>query len=63
MKVDRIETRCVFEDPRGETWKLPTSIAFGGPDLRTAFVGSLVMKQLATFRVPAPGAEMVHWRA
>ena len=53
---------CVFEDPKGETWKLPTSLAFGGPDLRTAYVGSLVMKQLATFRVPAPGAEMVHWR-
>ena len=54
---------CVFEDPAGETWKLPTSIAFGGPDLRTAWIGSLLMNRLATFRVPAPGAAMAHWKA
>ncbi len=52
---------CVFEDAKGKAWKLPTSIAFGGPDLKTAYVGSLVMKQLATFRVPVAGEKMVHW--
>ena len=54
---------CVFEDPEGKAWKLPTSIAFGGSDLRTAYVGSLVMKQLATFRVPVAGEKMAHWEA
>jgi gluconolactonase len=57
------EARCVFEDPDAEIWRAPTSIAFGGPDLRTAYVGSLVMSRLATFRTPAPGRAMAHWRA
>ena len=32
--------------------RLPTSIAFGGPDGRTAFIGSVGLDHLATFRVP-----------
>ncbi|MEI9991160.1 MAG: SMP-30/gluconolactonase/LRE family protein [Rhizomicrobium sp.] len=32
--------------------RLPTSLAFGGPDGRTAYVGSLLMPHLATFRLP-----------
>lgn len=34
--------------------RLPTSLAFGGPDGRTAFVGSVGLTHLITFRVP-PG--------
>jgi gluconolactonase len=33
--------------------RLPTSLAFGGPDGRTAFVGSVGLNHLVTFRVPA----------
>lgn len=33
--------------------RLPTSLAFGGPDGRTAFVGSVGLDHLATFRIPA----------
>lgn len=33
--------------------RLPTSLAFGGPDGRTAFIGSVGLKHLLTFRVPA----------
>jgi sugar lactone lactonase YvrE len=32
--------------------QLPTSIAFGGPDGRTAYVGSVALPHLATFRLP-----------
>jgi gluconolactonase len=32
--------------------RLPTSVAFGGPDGRTAFVGSVGLSTLATFRLP-----------
>ena len=32
--------------------RLPTSIAFGGPDGRTAFVGAVGLDHLVTFRVP-----------
>jgi len=40
-----------------------TSLAFGGPDLCTAYLGSLVMSSLPTFRSPVPGMPMRHWRA
>jgi sugar lactone lactonase YvrE len=32
--------------------QLPTSLAFGGPDNRTVYVGSVVLPHLATFRLP-----------
>ena len=37
------------------------SITFGGPDLQTAYIGSLKGKQIPYFRAPAPGLPMVHW--
>ncbi|MGK4005298.1 SMP-30/gluconolactonase/LRE family protein [Sorangium sp. So ce1036] len=46
----------------GGTLQLPTSIAFGGPDLRTCFMGSLGMSQLVTFRAPVAGLPLVHQR-
>ncbi len=39
----------------------PTSMAFGGEDLRTVFVGSLNHTELRTFRSPVPGMAPVHW--
>ena len=47
--------------PEGKTLVFPTSIAFGGPDRKTAYIGSLRQKQLATFRSPVAGAPMAHW--
>jgi hypothetical protein len=38
------------------------SVAFGGPDLRTVYLGSLFGERLATFRSPIAGAEPAHWR-
>jgi hypothetical protein len=37
------------------------SIAFGGPDLRTVYLGSLFADRLATFRSPIAGATPPHW--
>lgn len=53
---------CVFEDPAGAVLQVPTSIAFGGSDRRTAFVGSLTMDRLMTFRSPVAGQPLTHWR-
>jgi sugar lactone lactonase YvrE len=39
-----------------------SSIAFGGPDRRTAYLGNLLDSTLYTFRSPVPGAEPSHWR-
>lgn len=46
----------------GDTVQLPTSIAFGGPDLRTCYMGSLAMPRLLTFRAPVAGLPLMHAR-
>ncbi len=46
----------------GPTLQFPTSVAFGGPDLRTVYIGSLGMPHLVTFRSPTPGLPLYHWR-
>jgi gluconolactonase len=37
------------------------SVTFGGPDLRTVYVGSLRGTTIPYFRSPIPGLPMVHW--
>jgi len=37
------------------------SVTFGGPDLRTAYIGSLKGKTIPYFQAPVPGLPMVHW--
>ena len=39
-----------------------SSLAFGGPDLRTAYLGCLLGDSIATFRTPIAGHPPVHWR-
>ena len=39
-----------------------SSVAFGGPDLKTVYLGNLAGQRLATFRSPVAGAEPPHWR-
>jgi gluconolactonase len=37
------------------------SVTFGGPDLRTVYIGSLKGSRLPYFRSPVAGLPMVHW--
>ena len=37
------------------------SVTFGGPDLRTLYIGSLKGKRIPFFTAPVPGLPMVHW--
>lgn len=37
------------------------SIGFGGPDLRTVYMGSLAGSGIQTFRSPIQGAPLAHW--
>ena len=37
------------------------SVTFGGPDLRTLYIGSLKGTRIPHFRAPVPGLPMVHW--
>lgn len=45
----------------GETLQFPTSVTFAGTDLKTVYVGSLIMPHLITFESPIPGLPMRHW--
>jgi len=46
---------------RGTLAPWMASITFGGPDLRTVYVGSLLGTMIPFFRSPVPGLPMVHW--
>ncbi|GAA4538426.1 SMP-30/gluconolactonase/LRE family protein [Pseudonocardia xishanensis] len=37
------------------------SLTFGGPDLRTVYVGSLRQDRIASFRSPVAGLPLIHW--
>jgi len=47
--------------PPSKVLKGIASLAFGGPDLRTAYVGCLLGDRLAVFRSPVAGVPPVHW--
>ena len=57
---DRFERRHI---DAGKTRRLAniSSIAFGGDDLKTVYLGSLFGDRLWTFRSPVAGARPVHW--
>jgi gluconolactonase len=38
------------------------SVTFGGPDLRTVYLGSLMGTRIAHFKAPVAGLPMAHWR-
>lgn len=46
---------------KGTLAPMMASIAFGGPDLRTVYLGSLAGTTLPTFRSPVAGLALSHW--
>jgi len=50
----------VLHDETGEVLNRPTNITFGGPDLQTAYIGSLRGTTIPTFTSPEPGMPLVH---
>jgi gluconolactonase len=38
-----------------------TSVTFGGPDLKTVYLGNLAANRIATFKSPVAGLPMAHW--
>jgi len=59
------EGRVTAEDmarARGTLAPWMASITFGGPDLRTVYVGSLLGTTIPYFRSPVAGLPMVHWQ-
>jgi sugar lactone lactonase YvrE len=60
--IDGTVARELFYQKSGSRVQNIASIAFGGPDLRTAYLGSLSGDALATFRSPVAGHALPHWR-
>jgi gluconolactonase len=48
---------------RGTLAPMMASLTFGGPDLRTVYLGSLGGTTLASFRSPVPGLPLAHWQS
>jgi gluconolactonase len=47
---------------RGSIAPWMASVTFGGPDLKTAYIGSLMGNRIPYFRSPVAGLPMVHWK-
>jgi sugar lactone lactonase YvrE len=52
--------RMVLEDPNRRALRRPANICFGGPNRKTAFIGSLDGNAIPFFNVPHPGMRLVH---
>ena len=59
---DRTVTRDHFYMTSGRRVQNVASIAFGGPDLRTAYLGSLAGDTLPIFQSPVAGLALPHWK-
>jgi sugar lactone lactonase YvrE len=59
------ERRVAFSDliaASDDDIRILTSVTFGGPDLGTIYLGSVLGERLPCFRAPCPGLPMAHWR-
>ena len=54
-------TRPMIHEARSSILRNISSMAFGGPDRRTAYLGCLAGEKLASFRTPVAGVAPVHW--
>jgi sugar lactone lactonase YvrE len=56
----RVTNEILFQTGRGiAPWM--ASVTFGGPDLRTVYIGSLKATTIPYFKSPVAGLPMVHW--
>lgn len=59
------EGRLTWDDisqSRGSCVSNLASVAFGGPDLKTLYLGGLGVSEVQVLRSPVAGAPMAHWR-
>jgi sugar lactone lactonase YvrE len=57
----RTVTPSVMSAARGTIAPMMSSVTFGGPDLRSVFLGSLMGTSIPTFVSPVPGLPLAHW--
>lgn len=54
-------SKALIYEEHGSTLRNISSIAFGGADLKTAYLGSLMGNQILCFRAPVAGLKPAHW--
>jgi sugar lactone lactonase YvrE len=60
QKGEGIPGSALYED-HGSALRSISSVAFGGPDLRTAYLGNLLGTSVFSFRSPVAGPKPPHW--
>ena len=60
LDADTLTRDLIYQDT-GATLNNPTSLAFGGPDLRTLYAGSITNTYLCAFDCSVAGQPMAHW--
>lgn len=60
QKTTGVEKAVIYEE-HGSTLRNISSVAFGGRDLQTVHMGSLMGKQILSFRSPVAGMRPAHW--
>ncbi|MES2264880.1 MAG: SMP-30/gluconolactonase/LRE family protein [Pseudomonadota bacterium] len=58
----RTLTPAIMAAARGPLAPWMASLTFGGPDLRTVYLGSLMGTTIPYFRSPVPGLPLLHWK-
>lgn len=55
-------TPDIMQRAKGKLAPWMASLTFGGPDLRTVYLGSLMGDTIPYFRSPVPGLPLAHWK-
>jgi sugar lactone lactonase YvrE len=61
QRTTGVQKELIYEDGRS-TLKNISSLTFGGHDLRTAYLGSLMGEHILSFRSPVAGVAPAHWK-
>ncbi len=56
------QAQTILDDPDAKLLNAPTSIAWGGPDMRDVYIGSMTTPYVLKGRSSVPGLPMVHQR-
>jgi sugar lactone lactonase YvrE len=59
--ADKTLTPEIMQAARGPLAPWMASLTFGGPDLRTVYLGSLMGTTIPYFRAPVAGLPLIHW--
>lgn len=60
--ADKTLTPEIMAAARGTLAPWMASLTFGGPDLKTVYLGSLQGTRIPWFRAPVAGQALIHWR-